>query len=204
MKTDAMSRLREAVCNLGTSGKIVSNAMMYQALGADDQAERDRIRRRCNQMVQTGELIRVKPGHYTYNSKAAPARNEQKLSAVYRALRSSKPGFTCMDIARTSGASYTHVIKYLKFLEDKGFVRRHGKAGNSITYKGTNLLRETRHTPLPPRPLGDPFEEERKLVHELVGLFLLKDPYQPAVARQISANCTAILNRFATQNEKGD
>jgi len=196
MKTDAMSRLREAVCNLGASGEIVSNAMVYEAMGAEDQAERDRIRRRCNQMAQTGELIRVKPGHYKYNSKAAPARNERKMSAMYRALRSARPGFTCMDITRTSGASYTHVIKYFKFLEAQGFIFRHGKSGNNVTYKGTKLLKETRRTPYPPKPLGDPFETERKLVHELVGLFMLKDPYQPAVARQISKKCQGILERF--------
>lgn len=196
MKTDAMNLLREAARNLGAKDAIITNAMLYEALSADAQAERDRIRRRCNQMVNTGELCRIRPGHYRYNAKSAPARSEQKTSAMYRALRSAKPGFTATDIARTSGASYTHVIKYFKFLEEAGFIVRHGRAPKGTLYKGTKLLRETMRTPMPPRPLGDPFEAERKLVHELVGLMLLKDPYRPDVQRNICDKCHKLLERF--------
>lgn len=196
MKTDAMSSLREAARNLGAKKAIITNAMFYKALRADEQAERDCIRKRCNSLVRTGELVRIKPGQYRYNAEAAPARSGELITRMWRSLKTSKPGFSCQDIARVSGASYSHVVKYFRLLEEKDFIRRHGRSGNTLLYKGTGTMRDTIRAPMPPRPLSDPFESERKCVHELLGLFLLKDLNKPAVQREILANCRDIQDRF--------
>ena len=169
MKTDAMDALRTAVRNLGEKGKTVSTAMIYKALGVDDQAERDRIRKRCGGLVKTGELERLSPGQYRYNSKAAPSRSGELITCMWRALKSSNPGFSCQDLARVSGATYTHVVKYLQFLEGEGFICRHGRKGNTNLYKGMGKMRDTISAPMPPRPLRDPFEPERKHLHDLIG-----------------------------------
>ena len=201
MKSKDMTALRTAARNLGAKGEIITNAMLYSALGAEEQAERDRIRKRCGSLVKTGELKRLEPGQYRYNSDAAPARSGELITRMWRALKSSKPGFSAQDIARVSGAGYTYVIKYFRFLESDGFITRHGRSGNTLLYKGTKKMRETQRAPMPPRPLGDPFETERKHVHDLVGLFMIKDPNRPDVKKQISEKCRAILDRFETKEK---
>jgi predicted transcriptional regulator len=198
MKTDAMTALREVVQNLGRGGDEITHPMIYAALGVprEDTAERDRIRRRCNMMVQSGELKRIKPGHYTYNPRAATARDHDKLIAMWRAIKSAKPGFTAQEITRVSGAEYSYAIKYLKHLEAEGYIKRHGRDGNTLLYRATAKTRGQSKTPHPPRAIKDPFAEERRQLHEMVGLFLLRDPYQPAVRDKIVAACRTILARF--------
>lgn len=199
MKTKEMTALRTAARNLGAKGEAITNAMFYAALGADEQKERDRIRKRCGTLVKTGELKRIKPGQYRYNPNAAPARSGELITRMWRSLKSANPGFTAQGIAKISGASYTHVIKYFRFLESDSFITRHGRTGNTLKYKGTKKMRETQRAPMPPRPLGDPFEVERKHVHDLVGLFMIKDPNRPDVKKQIAEKCRAILDRFETK-----
>jgi hypothetical protein len=198
MKTDAMTALREVARNMGKDGREITNAMLYTALGVpkEDTAERDRIRRRCNTMVFSGELKRVRPGCYTYNFKAATARDHDKLIAIWRAIKSAKPGFTAQEITRVSGADYTYVVKYFKHLEFEGYIKRHGRDGNTLLYRITAKTRSLKQAPHPPRAIKDPFAEERRQLHELVGLFLLRDPYQPAVRDKIVAACRTILARF--------
>lgn len=196
--SEAMTALRDAARNLGAGGADITNGMLYAALGTTvaETEERDRIRRRCNQLVRTGELERIRPGLYRYNPGAAPAQAHDKVSSMWRAVRSAAPGFAAQDVARVSGAAYNYAIKYLKFLETAGFLRRHGRSGNALLYCLTAQGRAQRQSPLPPKPIRDPFEEERRHVHELVGLFLLRDPYQPAVRNQIVESARAILARF--------
>lgn len=204
--SDAMTNLREAARNLSGQYDTISTPMLYAALGvgSEDQQERDRIRRRCNQMVKTGELVRVKPGSYKYNADAAPARHGEFMTRIIRAMKSASKPFTQQDIARVSGATLSHVSRYMKFLVEDGYVRPHGKRGLSSLYRCTQKLRAEMNAPLPPRPLNDPFETERAYVHELVGLFLLRDPYRPDVQRKIVKCCDAIRERFVTQDEKGE
>jgi hypothetical protein len=196
-----MTKLREAARNMGRAHGEITTPMLYEALGAgqDDQAERARIRRRCNQMVAAGELTRIRSGVYRYNAGAAPARHGEHMTRMCRAIKSSATGFTQQDIARVSGATVTHVCKYFGFLTQEGYLRRAGKRGQSALYRATQKMRAVTSAPLPPRPLTDPFEDERRAVHELVGLFLLRDPYRPDVQRKILAACRAIEARFNTQ-----
>lgn len=203
MKTDAMTMLREAARTLSAAHESVTTPMLYQALGVskDDQTERSRIRRRCNQLVQSGEMTRLDQGIYRYNKDAASARVGELVTRMWRAMTSTSSGFSVQDVARISGACLSHASKYISYLADAGYVRQHGKHGNSRLYRGTGKMRETLRAPMPPRTLSDPFADERKHVHELVGLFLLKDMHRPAVQQEIVVHCRAIEARF-TQNEK--
>lgn len=201
--TAAMTRLRQAAQTLGAKDAIISNAMLYQALGATEQPERDRIRKRCTTLVKTGELVRAGRGQYRYNKAAAPARSGELITRMWRTLKSSSTPFTCQDLSRISGACLSHALKYIQFLQSDGFIRLHGKRRHSKLYRTTQRVRETQSAPMPPRPMTDPFEDQRRHVHELVGLFLLRDPYQPAVRQQITAACRAILDRFDDQRKGG-
>lgn len=206
MRTDAMNALRDAARNLGRDGAVFSNAMLYQALGAgpEDTPERDRIRKRCSMLIRSGELTRVGRGQYCYNRDAAPARSGELITRMWRAMTSASTGFAVQDIARISGACLSHASKYITFLVDEGYLRRHGKRGQSRLYRGTATMRETVRAPMPPRTLRDPFEDERRRMHELLGIFLLQDMNKPAVQKRIVDHCRAIEARFVNQNEKNE
>lgn len=150
MKTSNMDNLRLICQQLGAKGSEITNAMLYAALGVskEDQPERDRIRRRCNQMVRYGEMIRIKPGCYLYNK--APRRDAKLYSNAWRAIRSAKPGFCAQQIARISGASYNHICKWFRFLEENGYIKRHGREGNTLLYRATLKSQKANSAPLPP------------------------------------------------------
>ncbi|MBU1002761.1 MAG: hypothetical protein KKE73_09580 [Proteobacteria bacterium] len=203
MKTDAMTALRDAASNLGRGGKELTNALLYAALGVptQDTAERDRIRKRCTMLVRSGELVRIAPGRYTYNFKATPAQTHIIAAQMWRAIRSAGPGFTVQEITRLSGANYNYATKYIRHLEGEGYILRHGRDGNVLKYRMSSKGRQARNAPLPSKPITDPFEDERRAVHELVGLFLLRDPYQPAVRERIVTASRTILERFEKEED---
>ena len=199
MTTTAMDHQRTVCRRLGAQGREITTPMLYQALAADTQAARDLVRKRCNQLVKSGELVRIAPGRYRYNRAAAPVRDAEMITRMWRALRSSKPGFSVADIARISGASYSHACKYLQFLRDEGAVKQHGRDANTILYRLAASARERKDAPLPPRPLRDPFATEREAAAELTRLIMCRDLYQPAVAESVCEQCRTILARFDDQ-----
>jgi hypothetical protein len=201
---EKMAGLREAARNLGKGGAVFSNRMLYQALGGVDEPAKDRIRRRAASLVTTGEFIRVGRGEYRYNPKAAPARNGEMITRMWRALKSAKPGFSVQDLARISGAGYSNTLGYIRCLEEAGYLRTCGRNGNTILYRATEKARNQVHAHQPPRPLRDPFENEKEKVHELVSYFMLRDLYQPAVRKSVVACCKTILDRFERQEESDE
>jgi hypothetical protein len=198
MNSSAMDHQRTVCRALGKGGREVTNAMLYQALAAETQQARDLVRKRANDMVKRGELIRIAPGRYRYDRAAAPAREAEQVSRMWRTLRSSKPGFSIADLSRISGVEYSYACKYLTFLRGDGLVRPAGRDGNTNLYRLTAAARERQTAPLPPRPLRDPFETEREAAAELARLFICRDLYQPAAARDVVTQCRVILARFAT------
>lgn len=188
--------LREAARNLGETEEVFSNKMLYAALGADSDEERDRIRTRVSALVRTGEMVRVSRGQYTYNHKAAPSREAKTITCMWRTLKTATPGFSVYELARISGVGYDHAQKYLKALTEVGYVRRSGKKGNTVLYCSTNKLRQQKYAYQPPRKLSDPFEAEKKCLHELVGIFMQRDLHKPKTKQRVAELANSILARF--------
>lgn len=204
MSGEKMADLRETARNLGKNGVVFSNQMLYQAAGATDEPAKDRVRRRAATLLTTGEFIKAGRGQYRYNPKAAPVRNAEIITRMWRAVKSAKPGFSVQDLARISGAGYSHALGYVRCLEQAEYLRPCGRNGNTILYRATEKTRNQVHTFQPPRPLRDPFEKEKEQVHELVSLFMLRDLYQPAVRKKVVASCQTILNRFDRQEDSDE
>ncbi|MFA9394817.1 MAG: hypothetical protein ACERJ1_08910 [Halodesulfovibrio sp.] len=200
MSERKMPLLREAAQVLGKDGRIFSNKMLYLALHASGKNEQDRIRRRANKLVETGEFVRVSRGQYSYNARAAPAENAAVVTRMWRTLKTSKPGFTVQELARVSGAGYSYALKYLRALEEGGYVRRCGQQKQTALYQITNKVREQHHAFQPPSLFIDPFQKEKACLHELVGLFMQHDLHQPRIKEQVAEQCKTILNRFEEQN----
>lgn len=200
MSEPKMPLLREAAVNLSKTDKVFSNRMLFAVLGAKDEPAKARIRRQASSLVATGEFERVGRGEYRYNSAAAPARNAEFITRMWRTVKTSKPGFSVQELARVSGAGYHHALGYIRALEKEGYVRRSGRQGNTILYRSTVKSREQKYAFHPPREFTDPFAKEKASLHELVGLFMQHDLHQPRIKQQVAEQCKTILNRFEEQN----
>ncbi|WP_027179887.1 hypothetical protein [Maridesulfovibrio bastinii] len=201
MSETRIALLRKTAQVLGKDGDIFYNKLLYKALNIETEREKDCIRRQANQLVKTGEFIRIARGKYKYNFEKSPKRDGQLTNQIWRAIRSSNPGWTMTDIAQISGASLSHVVKYCRYLEGDGYIKKYGIKGNSTLYRSTLKTAEQRNTPYPPRPITDPHEEERSCVSELVKLFLTKNLYSPVTQEKIIKNCRTILARFEKQED---
>jgi len=196
-----MPELREAARNLGATQEVFSNKMLYAALGATNEAEKDRVRTRASALVNSGELIRAGRGQYRYNEQAAPSRNAELVTRMWRTLKTTNPGFSVQELARVSGAGYHYALSYIRALESNGYIRRCGKKGNTVLYRARLKLQEQNHAYQPLRPLSDPFEEEKAALHEMVGLFMQRDLHQPRVKQRIAELSKTLLTRFGQPDE---
>ena len=91
MKELTSEAIRFALRNFGKGGQEISHAMLFEALGLTKEGDKARLRNRINDMARMGEVIKVRPGAYTYNFKYRP-RESRSLPAIWRFVRKAKPG----------------------------------------------------------------------------------------------------------------
>lgn len=197
------NEMRRLLASLAAASvtRQVTNAMLFEALGADDEAAKARVRRQVTHMVRRKELVRVRDGVFTYNPAAAPRRESTSYERVWRAVRAGKPGFSVADLVQITRFSERQVRDYVRWLLEEGFLAEHGANGNLKLYRATQKARDTRSTPLPPVGVKDPYEKERNAACKLVRLLMERDCGKPAVARRIVEQCRAILARFESAEE---
>lgn len=202
--TVTIDMVRVALKSFGVNKQEISHAQLYDALNLKKDKEKDRLRSRLNDLVQAGEVVRVRPGIYTYNFKHR-SRGGKGYAAMWRFVRKEKPGWTIGECALMVHVDYSHALKYCGWLEDEAYVERVGRnAKQAITYRGTLKADATPETPYPPRNKPDPFEKERVAAATLVRLMLCADPHQRRIGRAIVDACHVLLARFenpVTQNE---
>jgi hypothetical protein len=193
--------VREAMRSFCVGGKRVSNAQLYEVLELRCEQEKDRLRTRITDMVKAGEVIKVSAGLYEYNYKYR-VRESATFPAVWRFVRSQKPGWSLTYASQITRISYTQVSRYCGWLENEGYITRHGKDSQTILYRATDKADKSPETPVPPITDRNPFERENAAAARLATLMLCHDPYQPRVAAEIVKNCRVLLARFAVnQNE---
>ncbi len=199
MKTFDMDRLRDVILGLTEGGaRTVSNALLFQTCGRTDEPGKRRLLRQLQDMVNRGELVRVGRGEMRYEPKAASARHSKVYQRIWRAIRAKQPGFSCSDLAVVASAGANHVQSYVRWLVEEGYLRRHGKDGNTVLYVATGTARERREIPYPPLGIKDPWEGERNSACHLVRLLMERDPADQKA--KIVQHCRAILDRFAPQH----
>lgn len=203
MRTPEADRVRLVIQGLSVGGKqTVTHQLLFEALGCSDEPAKSRVRRQVNDMARRQELIRVEDGVFRFNPHAVGKQQGEFLQRVWRAIRSAKSGFSYQDLASVTRVSYDHVRRYCLWLAEEGYVGRHGMRGAAQLFRATEKARQQIETPYPPRRINDPFEAEKRSALELVRLFLLHDPYQPAMRAKIVDNCRAILARFEKEEEE--
>lgn len=200
MITIDMDRLRDVLLGLSEGAtRSVSNMLLYQTIGLTTEPEKKRLLRQLQDMAVRGEVERLDRGEMRYIPTAPGARYGKLYERIWRVLRAKQPGFSTRDIALVTGAGENHVFKYLRWLEKQGYLRRHGKTGNTALYAATSTAKDTRDTPYPPLGVDDAYENERNAACHLVRLLMERDPADQKA--KIVQNCRAILDRFTATKE---
>ena len=188
--------VRAALQALGEGGKEISYRLVYEALGLENDAEQAVVRSRISDMTRHGEVRRTRTGCFTYDFKHR-ARKGSGYESVWRYVRAAKSGWTLGDCALMTRQSYSHVMRYIGWLEGEGFVARAGRdERRAILYRNTEKARSTPETPYPPVRETDPFAKERVAAAAITRLMLCADPYSKKTAQSITDACKILLARF--------
>lgn len=200
--TAGMDELRGVLLGLSEGGKReVSNTMLYEVFGMEEEREKVRLRRRMQDLLKHGEAERVDTGVYRYIPKVTPRRHGESYIRVWRAVRSKGPGWTFHDLSQVTRVSYSMVRRYCIWLEEVGYIERFGRKGNTLKYRGTLKAREQRATPYPPIKVVDPFETEKGAALGLVRVFLSMDPYSDKAREMVLEYCGVLVERFGKEVE---
>ncbi|MDR1398127.1 MAG: hypothetical protein LBJ14_10420 [Desulfarculales bacterium] len=179
----------------------VSNAQLYEAMGLTQECEKARLRSCIADMTLSGETIKISPGLYEYNFKYR-SRENTSYPAIWRFVRTQKPGWSISYACQLTRVSYSRTARYIAWLENEGFVTRHGKDSKTTLYHATDKADRTPETPYPPLTDRNPFEKENAAAARLATLMLCHDPYQPRVAAEIVKHCKTLLARFAKNTKE--
>lgn len=189
--------VRKAVRALGDGGREVSYRQVYEALGLENEAEQAVVRSRISSMKRHGEVRRVRPGVVTYDERHRP-RESRMHSVIWRFVRTAKAGWSISECALMTRVSYTHILRYVTWLEGAGFVERAGRDSRRATlFRATGKAQATPETPYPPVRETDPFQKERTAAATITRLMLCADPYAPRTARVITDAAKVLLARFS-------
>lgn len=201
MRTEAMDKLRLLLRNFGEAGKQgVDVPALASALGLENESQRQVLRRRLADLVRRGEVKKLARGLYQYQLGKEPHKHGESYIKMWRAVRVQKGGFCVADVVALCRLDNSYVSRYLRFLEDAGFITRQAKKGNAVLYSGTELLREQHKTPYPPRDIEDAFRAERVACATLHRL-MLEDLNVPRIKEKVWGQLE-ILNRRFSQDEK--
>lgn len=190
--------IRVAFRAFGKNEQEISNAQIYEILEAKTDADQAKIRTRIREMIKAGEVIKIAPGLYQYNTKykirgTAAAAGYTK---IWRFIRQAKDGWTIKECSLLTGKDNSHVGKYVNWLQSEGYLKIIGKKEQAKCFMATQKAKMSPETPMPTYKDSDPFEQERAAGAKIVRLLLCENLYSPLTAQKITAECEILQNRF--------
>lgn len=195
-KTIEAEEVRRIIRSFAEGDKEVTYQLVYEAMGLENEAEKDVVRARVGHMVKHGELVRTERGSFKYNFKRA-YRKSAGYEALWRFVRAAKPDWSIEECSLMTRISYTHALRYINWLEEEGYVVRVGRnSKNAIIYANTSKAKQSPETPYPAIKETDPFAKERVAAASITRLMLCANPYSPKTAKLISEACHTLLARF--------
>ena len=118
LRTLSTEMVREAIRGFCKTAKRVSNAQLYHVMGLTREPEKDRLRARVADMVRQGEVIKIEPGLYEYNSKFRLRTGNESFPKLWRFIRTQKPGWSITHASQLTRVSYTQAARYFGWLEN--------------------------------------------------------------------------------------
>lgn len=180
-------------------GGIVTYPEIYEELEVPDD-RKEWVRNTLSDMARRRLLERVYVGRY----KAGPRLTEpqyrvvESFPRIWRGIDSSKPGWSITDICRKTMLSYACVRRHCMYLEENGYIRRHGRASDSRTrlYSATMKFHNQFEIPFPTKAARkDPYCREKQAATAITRL--LREPTKTEPVRQkILEQIGVLLERF--------
>lgn len=196
--------IRIAFKAFGKNEQEISNAQIYEVLEAKLEADQAKIRTRIREMIKAGEIIKIAPGLYQYNTKYQIRGTVIATGYVkiWRFVRQAKDSWTIKECSLLTGKENSHVGRYVNWLESEGYVKIIGKKEQAKCFMATQKAKNSPETPMPTYKDSDPFEQERAAGAKIVKLLLCDNLYSPLTAQKIMACCEILQKRFNKQNQK--
>lgn len=196
-RTAKMEQLRatlRAFCPTGADREAVTVSALAAVMGVQTD-ERQTLRKRIRDMLQRGELRRVKTGWFVRVPHNEPGRFGESPGRIWRAVHVQAAPFTARKISQISRCSVATVGHYLSWLAQDGYVEFAGYENRSRRYSVTPKGKFFREIPYPPSLFVDPTEAERVACWRLMQLYH-EDVTAPAVVKQIRENLATLNARF--------
>lgn len=190
-------QVRELVDALSGGGKeMVSTQAICAAAGAEDDKEKAKVREALRNMVKRGELVRRRPGVFSFRAQAAQnvKQHSESYQRMWRIIRTENAGWTVAHICSTTRVPSTTVSEYVRWLYKEGFIALCGKDGRARLYRSTGKARAQREAPYPPRTRPDAFAPARSAVCRLVRIFM--EPEPSARLDEAEAQCRTIMDNL--------
>jgi hypothetical protein len=102
-------------------GATFSYGDLGDALGLQTQADLEHVKRAVRYLVESGEIVRVRPGWFNWQGKTPGPPNQKEV--MWRVLRARKL-VTVTDLQELAGASMEYAQEFMGRLEKKGVVQR--------------------------------------------------------------------------------
>lgn len=195
--------IRVAFRAFGQNEQEISNAQLYKVLEAISEADQAKIRTRISEMIKAGEIIKISSGRYKYNYKYKVRGNvaASGYTKIWRFVRQVKDSWTIKECSLMTGKDYTHVNRYINWLEGEGYIKVVGKKENSKCFITMQKAKMSPETPMPSYRDSDPFEKERNAGAKIIRLLLCGNLYNASVARELVGACEVLQNRFNKKNQ---
>lgn len=195
--------IRVAFRAFGQNEQEISNAQLYEVLEAISEADQAKIRTRISEMIKAGEIIKISSGRYKYNYKYKVRGNvvASGYTKIWRFVRQVKDSWTIKECSLMTGKDYTHVNRYINWLEGEGYIKVVGKKENSKCFITMQKAKMSPETPMPSYRDSDPFEKERNAGAKIIRLLLCGNLYNASVARELVVACEVLQNRFNKKNQ---
>jgi hypothetical protein len=118
-------RVRQEAQNCGGT---FSYGDLGDKLGLQSRADLDHVKRAVRNLVESGEIVRVRPGWFNWQGKNPGPPNQKEV--MWRVLRARRV-VTVTDLQELAGASREYAQEFMGRLEKQGVVQRLSAPGGA-------------------------------------------------------------------------
>lgn len=200
MRSARMEEIRNAL-KAFSEADAISLGQVQKLVGAETKEECRMVRRRIQELIERGEVERDGQCALRYIPGREPRRYGKSYVRAWKIIRIQPPGWsksTIVSIARVSG---TVVQRYVKFLEEEGYVAKIGRDGGTTLWRTTQKGQAEREIPWPPLETQDAYAQERTATAALCTLMLTSDLDKEYAREKIRKHLAVLNQKFCSQVE---
>lgn len=201
MRSAGMEEVRNVIKAFSENGNTVTLAQVQKIAGVETPEDCRMVRRRIQKLIERGEVERDGQYVFRYVPGREPRRYGKSYIRAWRIIRIQPPGWSKPAVASLARVSGTIVQRYVKFLEDEGYVAKIGRDGGTTLWRTTQKGQAERETPWPPLENPDAYARERAATAALCTLMLTSDLDKEYAREKIRKHLSVLNQKFCTQVE---